>query len=151
MSLGLLVSVFMLLMAQAAPPPQASVQNLTLTFLTRQDAKPANAQVQAKLVCGRQTLATLNCCGNNKKDDEWAVGSTHLREMQLVQPLPREALTGCKLELGMSAPSGSRWTVSPSFTVVYSNSHKRTRSFDLATLVSNGSYVSKTFGLDLYP
>jgi hypothetical protein len=148
---GILISALILLLAQAGPLPQASVKDITLSFQTRQDAKPWNAQVRGKLLCGGQTLATLNCCSGNKKKDQWAVGSNHLRDMQLVQPLPREALTGCTLDLGMDAPGGSRWTVSPSVTVVYSNGDKKQRSFDLATLVSSGSYVSKRFGLDLYP
>ena len=148
---GILIAAFFLLLAQAGPPPQASVQNITLSFLTQKNAKPWNAQVRGKLLCGGQVLATLNCCSGNKKEDRWAVGSNHLRDMRLAQPLPREALTGCTLDLGMDAPGGSRWTVSPSVTVVYSNSHKRQRSFDLTTLVSKGSYVSKQFGLDLYP
>jgi hypothetical protein len=139
------------LLAQAALSQQPSVQNITLSLLTQKDAKLWNAQVRGKLVCGGQTMATLKCCSGDQKNDQWAVGSTHYRNMQMSQSFLQIALTGCTLELGMSAPSGSRWTVSPTVTVVNSNGQKVPRTFDFTTLVSNGSYVSKTFGLDLYP
>jgi hypothetical protein len=145
------VSAFLFLLAQAALSQQPSVQNITLSLLTQKDAKPSNAQVRGKLVCGGQTMATLKCCSSDQKSDQWAVGSTHYRNMQMSQPLLQLALTGCTLELGMSAPSGSRWTVSPTVTVVNSNGQKVPRTFDFVTFVSNGSYVAKSFGLDLYP
>ena len=145
-----MVSAFLFLLVQAALA-QPSVQNITLSLLTQQDAKPWNAEVRGKLVCGGQTMATLKCCGGDQKRDQWAIGSTHYRNMQMAQTLPQVALTGCTLELGMNAPGGSRWSVSPTATVVYSNGHKAQRTFDITTLVSNGSFVAKSFGLDLYP
>jgi len=141
----------MLLLTGAGQRPAVSVRDITLTFVTQQDAKPRKAQVRGTLVCSGQTLATLSCCSGNQKRDRWIAGSTHFRNMQMVQPLPRVALTGCKLDLGMNAPTGSRWTVSPTLTVDLSNSRKVKRSFDYATLISNGPYVSKSFGLDLAP
>ena len=133
----------------AQPAVQQSVQNITLTFVTGQDAKPWNAQVRAKVNCAGQTLATLQCCSGDHKRDQWAVRSTHLRNMQMTQPLPKVALTGCTLALGMEAPGGSRWTVSPTLIVVYSDGSKKRRSFDETTFVSNGGLASKSFGLDL--
>jgi hypothetical protein len=144
------VSSFLFLLAQGALA-QAPIQNITLSFLTQQNAKPWNAQVRGKLVCGGQTMATLKCCSGDQKSDQWAVGSTHYRNRQMAQTLPQVALTGCMLELGMSAPSGSSWTVSPTATVVYGNGRQAPRTFDFVTLVSKGQYVSKSFGLDLYP
>lgn len=144
------VSAFLFIFAQAALS-QAPIQNITLSFLTQQNAKPWNAQVRGKLVCGGQTMATLKCCSGDQKADQWAVGSTHYRNMQMAQTLPQIALTGCTLELGMTAPSGSSWTVSPTATVVYGNGRQVPRTFDFVTLVSKGSYISKSFGLDLYP
>ena len=145
------VWAFLFLLAQAALSQQPSVQNITLSFLTQKDAKAWNAQVRGKVTCGGQTMATLKCCSGDQKNDQWAVGSTHYRNMQMPQPLLQLALSGCTLELGMSAPGGSRWTVSPTVTVVNSMGQKVPRAFDFVTLVSNGSYVSKSFGLDLYP
>ncbi len=144
------VSTVLFLLAQAVLS-QAPVQNITLSLLTQKNAKPWNAQVRGKLVCGGQTVATLKCCSGDQKRDQWAVGSTHYRDMQMAQTLPQIALTGCTLELGMSAPSGSRWTVSPTATVVYGNGKQAHRTFDFVTLVSNGSLVVKSFGLDLTP
>jgi hypothetical protein len=67
----------------------------------------------------------------------------------MAQPLPKIALTGCTLDLGMQAPAGSRWTVSPTISVVYSDGSKKRRTFDDTTFVSSGSAISKSFGLDL--
>jgi hypothetical protein len=93
------VSAFMFIFAQVALS-QASVQDITLSFLTQKDAKPWNAQVRGKLVCEGQTMATLKCCSGDRKSDQWAVGSTHYRNMQMAQTLPQVALTGCTFRTG---------------------------------------------------
>lgn len=146
---SLLLFPALLLFLFGQPAVQRSVQNITVTFVTRQDAKPWNALVEAKVNCAGQTIATLQCCSGDEKRDEWAVRSAHFRDMQLAQPLPKVALSGCTLDLGMQAPAGSRWTVSPTLTVVYSDGSKKRRTFDDTTFVSSGGAAAKSFGLDL--
>lgn len=143
-----LVGALLFSFVGVAFPQQTSVRSITLVFATRQNAKPWNAEVRANIKCAGQTMATLQCCSGDKNRDQWAAGSSHLRNMQMAQPLPRVALTGCTLELGMDAPTGTRWTVSPTVQVLFANSARKVRSFDDTTLVSTGGYTAKSFGLN---
>jgi hypothetical protein len=115
-----------------------TVSRIRVTFATTSDDKDWNTQVRDRIVCGGQDFARLECCSADRRGDHWDDGSTHTREMQILNAIPKATMPTCTFVVGSRATGNDNWRFIPSLQVEYSDGTTFNRTYPQTTLNSRG-------------